>query len=51
MAWLERLDARAQTWPRPVYWLYAATKWYLIVLGGFLLLGTYLDRIGAWSIY
>lgn len=51
MPWLARLDARASHWPAPVRWSYLGLKWYLIVLGGGLLLGTYLDRLGLWSIY
>lgn len=48
MAWLARLDARATRWPLPLRWGYLSLKWYLIVLGAGLVLGTYLNRLGIW---
>ena len=45
MAWLARLDARAQAWPRPLRWCYVGLKWYLVIMGGFALAMTYLQRI------
>ena len=38
MAWLARLDARASRWPSPVFWGYTALKWYLVVLGAWVLI-------------
>lgn len=51
MAWLARLDARAQSWPRPIRYSYVALKWYLVIMGGFALLGVWADRLGLWSLY
>ena len=51
MSWLSALDTRATRWPAPFRWGYLGLKWYLVVLGAGLVLGTYLDRLGLWSIY
>lgn len=51
MPWLKRLDARAKQW----HWItrapYLALKWYLILLGGFLVIRLMLDRMHIWPIY
>lgn len=51
MAWLAKLDARAQTWPRAARWAYVGLKWYLVALGAFALLGVWADRLGLWDMY
>lgn len=51
MAWLAKLDARANRWPEIWQGLYALIKWSLAGLGGFCLIRMWLDRIGAWSLY
>lgn len=51
MAWMQRLDTKAATWPKPVYWAYVALKWYLVVMGAFALIRLNLDRMGWWSLY
>lgn len=48
MPWLARFDARAAQWPLFIRWGYLSLKWCLILLGAFLVLGTYLDRFGIW---
>lgn len=44
MAWLARLDARARSWPRPLWWGYTALKWYLVAAGLFLWLALWWQR-------
>jgi hypothetical protein len=51
MAWLANLDTRAKHWPKPARWAYVGFKWYLIALGGFMVIRLWLDRIGLWSLY
>lgn len=46
MAWLARWDARAETWPRPVRWLYLGVKWYLVAAGAIVLTVVWLQRMG-----
>jgi len=36
MAWLTRLDARSQHWPRLIRWAYLGLKYYLLAAGVFL---------------
>lgn len=36
MAWLARLDAKAQKWPRLIRWAYHGLKYYLLAAGTFL---------------
>lgn len=48
MAWLERLDRRAETQPDVVQWGYVAIKAYLTVAGAIILGRVVLDRIGLW---
>lgn len=51
MPWLDRLDARAKRW----HWLtrapYLGLKWYLVGLGGFMVIRLMLDRTGIWPLY
>jgi hypothetical protein len=51
MSWIERLDKRAESWPIAGRASYAAVKWYLILLGGFMVIRLSLDRTGLWSLY
>jgi hypothetical protein len=51
MAWLDRLDKKAASWPTPARWSYVALKWYLIALGAFALIRVSLDRTGIWPFY
>lgn len=51
MPWMDRLDKRSQAWPIALRVPYIALKWYLILLGGFLVIRLALDRTGIWSIY
>lgn len=51
MPWIDRLDARAQTWPHAAYWSYLGVKWYLVITGAIALGGVLLDRMGLWSLY
>lgn len=36
MAWLARLDAKAQKWPRLIRWAYHSLKYYLLAAGAFM---------------
>lgn len=36
MAWLAKLDARSETWPRIGRWPYLGLRWFLISMGVFL---------------
>ena len=40
MAWLARLDARADTWSRPIRWPYRGLKYLLVTLGVYLAIGS-----------
>jgi hypothetical protein len=51
MAWLAKLDARAQLWPTPGRWAYLGLKWYLVLVGGMALGRVFLDRIGIWPFF
>lgn len=51
MAWLARLDAAAKRAPKPVYWVYLALRWYLVLAGAFLLANYYLHRLGLPSLW
>jgi hypothetical protein len=45
MAWLAKLDARAEKWPRPLQWAYTAVKAILIVLGAGVLVNWYIEKV------
>lgn len=47
MAWLAKLDARVQRWPRPARWTYLAVRWYLIAAGAIVLTLYLLQRLGV----
>ncbi len=51
MAWLEKLDAKAQHWPTAGRWAYRGLKWYLVLLGAFALIRVSLDRTGLWPFF
>lgn len=41
MAWAARWDTRAKRWPIGLRWLYLVIKWFLVVMGAYLLVGHY----------
>lgn len=45
MSWIAALDTRAARLPRPLWFAYASLKWLLIVLGGYVVIGLYLQRM------
>lgn len=51
MPWIDTIDRKAKTWPTPAHWLYLGLKWYLIVLGAFLVFRMTLHRTGIWVFY
>lgn len=51
MAWLEAWDQYIAQKPPAVQFVYLVTKWLLVVLGGFMLVRLFLDRIGVWPLY
>lgn len=48
--WQTRVDRYAARWPRPIYWSYVVTKWYLVAAGGFGVTMHYLHRMGLPSL-
>lgn len=51
MAWLAKLDAKAQRWPPPALWAYTAVKATLIVIGALALGRMLLDKVGIWPYF
>lgn len=43
---IEKLDARAERWPRPLFWLYLFVKWFLVSLGAAMLCGNLIMKWG-----
>lgn len=46
MAFIERFDAAATVWPWPARWLYLGVKWFLVLLGAYLMVRVFQDRWG-----
>lgn len=45
MAWLAKLDARAQQWSPTTRRTYAVIKWALVVLGAYALIGSWSMKV------